>query len=230
MIQSSEIRKCVNCGAPILDAEFLVSAGYTNPAKYCEKCRREMREHRKEGVTNRSLLQEWKGVMVDDFYGEFQKEAGKYRIYAVGGRRFSDGGAGSSYAGVSYDQRILIYVQSDLIQNESIQGLIDIRKMVKEYEKDGSKRLSEYYVFEKSAETEIKLYLTYLKRWWKTTLKGYGQDRDFTQRIISPDDIHSPVIETLFSVKSSARSGRFGLRYEYVLIEGEYQIEDDGIA
>lgn len=224
------MKRCEKCEKVIKDYDLLIKAGLSEP-RFCENCRREIRAYRKKIHVKRSLLREWKNVKINRIYLELSKTPettkhgnNKY-IFAAGGRRFGP----TSWAGVSYNERYLFFVAPQLVEKGKIKekSIVNIRKMLKVWSnldlKEGS---NIYFVIEPSMEENPEAYLDYVSGYYKTTLAGYGRDRDYREHIETED-----YVEELTHNTTSARSGRFGNYVtHYVIFSKEYSIEPEGVA
>lgn len=197
---------CEFCGNIINDAEKILSR-FGNPPKKCQACRSEQRSYRKEGIVSRQCLQEWDGVKIYDlsFIEKLERQEAqksRYWNYRFGGREF-----GSNWAGAGFDNQYPVFVQRDLNHSKPCK----IRLMEKLWRKEEKLHRNEYLVIEQS-ETEFQQELYWFENYHKTTLKGYGRDRNVSHSV---EGEHEIVLEAA----TWARSGRFGNKT--VLIVGK---------
>lgn len=221
--------KCKICDAIISEDEIeaLKKFGFKNIPKMCEKCRRENRSYRLVlPSVKRERLEQYEGVQVESCYLVAQEghETGRRKEnfpFAFGGRGFGK----TSWAGVRFSDKILIYVHKSFVLDgtnlEFKDKLVDIRKMKKIVNIDGKEKENIYFVFEPSKETEPNMFLYYTESYYKTTLKGHGRDRkwDYT--------IEDPYI-SLLKGWTWSNSGRFGNTFELVLSPEPIQIQYEG--
>lgn len=207
------MRTCIKCGASINDAQNIKALGYTIEPKYCEACRREIRNYRKKSNVVRTELRRWDNVLFADF--PFEKEEceieDKYLVYRFGGRRFGR----CSWAGVAHSGKVLVFISREW--DRSAPALI--RLMSKKHEAGEN----EYLVIEPAQDTTLpqsKAY--YIEDYRKTTMRGLGRDRNLTHTVEGEYDV---VLEG----STSSRSGRFGNKFR-LLIADELRVEAEGIA
>ena len=207
------MRKCIKCGASILDAQNIEALGYTIEPKYCESCRREIRNYRKKSDIVRVEKRRWDNVLFTDF--PFEKEEveneDKYLVYRFGGRSFGKSG----WAGVAHSGKTLVFVSREW--DRSAPALV--RLMSKKHEAGEN----EYLVIEPAQNTTLSQSRAYyVEDYYKTTMKGFGRDRSLTHVIEGEYDV---VLEG----GTSSRSGRFGNSFQ-LLIADELKIEEEGVA
>lgn len=216
---------CERCGKPIADFNFLKEHGYEHEAKYCEQCRRNIRHYRVTMNVERTLLAEWINVAIRRLPIEYEKTTkdGKMVIFRFGGRFFDK----SNWGGASYSQKILFFVDSSLVKGEELikERVVHIRKMLKVISKENKgERTNEYFVIEPAGSNIPERYVDFLLSYYKTTMKGYGRDRDYKEECISDHEV-------IAEVSSSARSGRFGNSHKIIIIEtDDYKIEGGGLC
>lgn len=207
------MRTCIKCGASINDAQNIEALGYTIEPKYCEACRREIRNYRKKSNIVRTELRRWDNVLFTDF--PFEKEEveneDKYLVYRFGGRRFGR----CSWAGAAHSGKVLVFVSREW--DRSAPALI--RLMSKKHEAGEN----EYLVIEPAQDTTLpQSRAYYVEDYYKTTMRGLGRDRNLTHVVEGEYDV---VLEGT----TRSRSGRFGNKFR-LLIADELRVEAEGIA
>ena len=221
------MKKCERCNEIIKDYDYLVKQYPDTPPKYCEACRREIRPDRRKSDVERKHIKTYCNVLINiaqDLMPRYEKVRdnnpnNKYIILSTGGRNY--GKEYTSWAGVSYDKKELWYVPKTLKDKMDDSMTVNIRVM----EKTKDSKTYRYYVLEESSEKAEKL-LVRLNNYHKTTLRGYGRDRNFKE-YISEEYINK--VEFLASYKNSARSGRFGYKAEFYIAPMDIVVMSEGV-
>lgn len=211
---------CIKCGEKIIDPGHLKEVlGYKHDPKYCEKCRRVLRNYRNKTEIQRQEIARWDNCTFKNF--PFKPESltqdGRYDIYAIGGRRWGEWG------GVCHSGKILCFVN---INHEPEHPCL-IRKMKKNWIKNNGEEIikgeNDYIVIDPEIETERPMqYVYYFCDYYKTTLKGFGRDRNLKHIVSGEYDV-------IINGHSSARSGRFGNRWQ-LIVGKNIEIERKGVA
>jgi hypothetical protein len=194
---------CQKCGSGINDHGYILKK-YNSIPKHCQNCRQELPHRFNKNLVTRKELAIYHHVHIVDFPFVLEREtADEFDIYCYGGRFF-----GSNWAGASYSEKFLFYIPKKLNRELAVR----IRKMEKTFQKFNpeTQKLSDpitsiYYCIENhNTEVNMKaLYLHNFEEYFKTTLKGYGRDRD--KNIL----IESEFIQ-ICQVSTTAKTGRFG--------------------
>jgi hypothetical protein len=108
---------------------------------------------------------------------------------------------------------------------------VRIKKMKKTWRGFGREASTTYFVVEPT-DAQPRWWLYELKSWYKTTLKGYGRDRDYQEHLepqVEPQAFSNDVeITELIQVESRCRSGRYGNKYRLILTRVPCQIVGEG--
>jgi len=198
--------------------------GLKDIPKVCPKCA-DIRQGSKLSkiVMKRELINEWKGVLVES--GDFLKsgeDRDKYVCKYYGGPNFG------VYGGVRFSQRWLIFINKQIVEFPAI---VDIREMKKIWGAEERRGENVYFVIDPSEIKEPKLYLYEVRHWYKTTLKGFGRDRDYAEHLEPVDGEGVEVKgEILCEVSSRCNSGRYGNRYQLVVTDKLCQVVSNGVA
>jgi hypothetical protein len=197
--------------------------GLKDIPKICPKCA-DIRQGKKvvKIVVKRELLNEWKGVYVENIdFLKGEDDNDRYICKYYGGRNFG------IWGGVRFSQRYLIFINKQIVEFPAI---VDIRQMRKIWQGvDGRDGESVYFVIDPS-EVEKQWYLYELRSWHKTTLKGYGRDRNYKEYFEPVDSEEAEVnSEVLCEVESWGNSGRFGNKYMLLLTDKPCKVIGDGI-
>ena len=234
--------KCKKCDEIIHQNEidYLKSLGFTHTPELCENCRREKRLYRRKcDKIDRVLLEEFDGVRVESVYfraEELKQPQNKKTIYYP----FSFGGSnfGKHWTGARYSEKYMVFVHKDICEEGAydLEGkLINIRKMEKQITKknEGWTESHVYLTIQPSQIQEIKWYLYYLESYYKTTLKGFGRDRDW-RYTYSPADESIPESENLcfplLEGWTTANTHRFGNNFELIISRNPLKIEYHGVS
>lgn len=213
----SNNNKCIICGENIADTNFLSLEKGLHKPKYCEFHRRQIRSYRNAANVQRKELERWDNLQLIDFpfYQDRQaNDRSMFQNYAIGGRDFGEWG------GASHDGKTIVHIDKRILADKKQPVLI--RKMLKVVD---SRELHTYLTIEPASDLTIPAsYAHFICDYYKTTLKGYGRDRNI-----------STIIESLYteilSGSSSARSGRFGNTWRLITSKDELlRTERKGVA
>jgi len=196
--------------------------GLQHTPRVCPACA-DKRAGLEKIVVERRLLRHWEGVEMQKNPFKVEKEAGDYILHTYGGRFFG------IWGGAWFSEKFLIYIAKSLLQTP-FPWLVDIREMEKKFRRgSGIEGLSKYYVIEPSAEKAPRWLLYELRAWRKTTLKGYGRDRDYKEILVPDNEGEERIVGEILSVKTEAkRTGRFGNHYRIVLANRPCKVEGTG--
>ena len=181
------MKNCILCNNEIKDYGYLLTKGFKAP-KYCETCRRKIRNYRSTNEVERELVDAWL-VKLDNSFLENLCHDGKN--YYLGGPTFGPKG------GVVFKQKYLVFFPHG--GGPEVRKTYVMRLMKKTYQD----KEWLYLAFDETDEEsvfELKLKFT---RVYKTTLQGYGRQYDHSFPI---EEEHEVVLEGW----SHCRSGRFG--------------------
>jgi hypothetical protein len=137
-----------------------------------------------------------------------------------------------AWSGLLYSRIFLFYLKGEV----DFQKLITIKRMQKTWEDKGTgkKGQSEYFVLSQSDKTEIEWYLYELRSWHKTTIRGFGRDRNYKEHLepVGLEDNGDVSIECveLVRVSCGCRSGRYGNEYRLVLTRVPCQVVGEGVS
>ena len=246
-ITSTQLQlKCKTCGGQIHknELDYLKSLGFTHTPELCENCRREKRLYRRKcDKVNRVLLEEFDGVRVESVFfkpEELKQTQNRKTIYYpffFGGSNF-----GKHWTGARYSEKYMVFIHKSLCEEGAydLDGkIINIRKMEKQITKkneeneEGWIEKHEYLTIQPAQTQEVKWYLYYLESYYKTTLKGFGRDRDWRYSY-SPADENLPESENLcfplLEGWTTANTHRFGNNFELVISRNPLKIEYHGVS
>jgi len=212
---------CQKCGTnfPFSPADYTLK-GLSSVPKSCPKCCDE-RQGLEKVVVNRRCLEEYicKVVSFPELVGIQAGE--KYRVGKFGGREYG------KWGGARFDDAYLFYINNSLPENLTGQTVM-IRKMEKIWSKGEDQHRSIYFVIDPAPAIDPPSYYLYLIRsWYKTTLKGYGRNRNYSEKL---EDGESFSQIELVSVSTRCNSGRFGNNYRLVIADKEVKIIEEGVA
>jgi len=222
-------KRCERCGLEILDYDYLVKKYPYTPPKYCEACRREIRPDRRKSDVERKHIKTYSNVLINiaqDLMPRFEKAKGdndknEYIILSTGGREY--GKEYTHWAGAKYDKKELWFIPKSLKNKIDDMIIANIRAMEKI---DRKGNIYRYYVIEKSESSKPERQLIRLNHYHKTTLKGYGKDRNYHESIREED---LDRVEFLTSYKNNSRSGRFGYKAEFYIAPMDIVVMSEGV-
>jgi hypothetical protein len=171
----------------------------------------------------REIIKKWEGVYMESLYSmEIMGENEKYNIYRYGGRNFG------VWGGARFSKKAIIMVDKKIMEFPTV---VDIRKVKKTWtDEDGRNRESIYFVVEPCNIIDKKLYLYELRKWRKTTLKGYGCDRNYSEHLEPLDEKKGEVmIEVVCETESWCNSGRYGNTYKLVVSDTPCRVVGEGV-
>lgn len=199
--------------------------GLENIPKRCPKCC-DTAANLEKIVLSRREIERWEGVFVENnpFASEGREEA-IYNYFSYGGRNFGNWG------GASFTDKTLIYIHKSVLELPK-PWIVTIRKMEKTYttSSKNDKNIKEYFVMDPCFDL-VRWYLYEVRSWHKTTLKGFGKDRNYREYLvplIQRDEKEEINIIELISTSSGARSGRYGNNYAIYLADRPCKIEGEG--
>ncbi len=175
---------------------------------------------------DRKTIREWEGVKISNFPLVIDKDLThkNERKWVFGGRYFTITG---HWAGVSYLGRYVFYTPL-LDEDEIISRVWDLREVEEKGEIINAKgeKLTisrRYYCLEPSESQVVKYHARFVGGHYKTTLKGYGRDRDYSQNTKNND------AEIICKTSNSSRSGRFGSYACLVISSSPIYVEEEGV-
>jgi hypothetical protein len=217
---------CTKCGEVFdFSPAHYSLLGLKDIPKVCPKCAdiRQGTNRINKIVIKRELLNEWKGVYitnVDFLAGENDND--KYICKYYGGRNFG------VWGGARFSQRRLFFINKQIVEFPAV---VDIRQMKKVWQGvDGKKGENIYFVIDPSEVEEPKLYLYEVRRWYKTTLKGFGRNRNYKEHLEPINGEGEVAGEVLCEASSWCNSGRYGNEYQLVLTDKPCRIIGEGVA
>jgi len=178
-------------------------------------------------VVKREMLNKWEGVFIEkiDFLGDGNgnNDNDKYICKFYGGRNFG------MWGGARFSQKWLFFINKQITEFPVI---VNIRQMKKVWQgADGKQGENVYFVIDPSEVEEPKLYLYEVRSWHKTTLKGFGRDRNYAEHLEPVDEEGAEIAgEVLCEAESHSNSGRYGNRYQLVLVDKPCQVIGEGVA
>ncbi len=172
----------------------------------------------------RKVLQTWEGVKFQNFPLVLDKVTDGSNIYMFGGRNYSVTG---HWGGVEYAGRYRFYAPH-LTPEEIIDKVWTLSKMLEivdiintRGEKGTVQR--EYFTLQ-PYEGEIQYYVAFIGGHYKTTLKGYGRNRNYEEYIVSPGEY-----EILATTSNQCRSGRFGSSGAMIIAPEPIEVGSEGV-
>jgi len=129
--------------------------------------------------------------------------------------------------------KTLIFIHKEVLEKfkKDKEVVVKIRKMKKTISKEGINGQqitddSEYLVFDPTDATP-KFYLYEVRSWHKTTLKGFGRDRNYEEQV-KPVESDIAYTVTIAHHSSHANSMRFGNEYKLIIADRECEIVGKG--
>jgi len=178
------------------------------------------RGYRHNPGVSRTVVAEFKNVNIERHPFIFEKENKDQFIFYFGGREYGNWG------GARFDEKILVHIpkrfvtvkEGDKYQIDPVICLRVMKKTIGENE-------HVYFTIDTPDTDEPELYLNYLFSYYKTTLKGYGKDRNYKEHIENE-------CEVLFSCEVStwANTERFGNKTELLIASQPVTIESSGVS
>lgn len=220
-----ELRVCVRCSTPFV----FYSGRYKSAAKVCPTCQDRI-QGRPSRILERKELNRWEGIEIQSLPGEwqvfdseFQTDDACYKI-DVKGERY-----GASWSGriVIYGKEE--FKTGDIINIREMEAIHKVKRVshttkniygdvnthindipLQEnhkqsmidnvYVDDDARSYRHYLVFERS-DSPKQCNLHWIKKYSKTTLKGYGRQYKYS--------IDATTAITCWSIRGGARSGRY---------------------
>lgn len=180
----------------------------------------------------RETIKVWKGVKFQTFPLKCLKKTNNSLIWVFGGRYFSLFGR---WEGVEYTGRYRFHTPLPPDENREqfvVSGLWDMRKMrewvlITNAKGERTQIQRGYFCLEPSEAARPNWYATFIGGYYKSTLRGIGQDRDYEQYVELKD---GQQVEVLAVTQNTCRSGRYG-NYASFVISGELmEIKEKGVA
>lgn len=207
--------ECKKCGNVFdFNPHHYSILGMKEIPKRCPKCI-DSKNHLEKVVIKRECIKEYKNVKLERLIIEKEREGDKYIYFSFGGRNFGN------FGGASFTRKYLIYINKLIGEVNDITGkVVDVRVMQKVYydNSKGVEKTNEYIVLDPAEGEEVKFYLYTLESYYKTTLAGYGRDRNYKEKL-EPVDEGEYKYDVLCSVSSGSRSGRYGNQYEMIVAD-----------
>jgi len=166
-------------------------------------------------------LRNWKRVKFQNFPLALFKETKGSNIYIFGGRYYSVTG---EWGGVSYSGRYRFHVPPKIKLEDVPKGLWDLVEKQEEFVSpaNGEKVIRIYYTLQPT-EGKPQHFAAFLGGHFKTTLSGYGRDRDYKETTSTKG------YEVIAQTSNSCRSGRFGAIGSFVIAKEPIEIEPVGV-
>lgn len=172
----------------------------------------------------RKVLQTWEGVKFQNFPLILDKVTNGSNVYAFGGRDYSVTG---HWGGSQYSGRYRFHTPH-LKPEEIIDRVWVLTKMwerVSAVNTKGEKEEREREYFTLSLyEGEPQFWVVFIGSHYKTTLKGYGKNRDYEEYVVSPEQY-----EVLATTSNCCRSGRFGSSGAMIIAPEPIEIGSEGV-
>lgn len=172
----------------------------------------------------RKTLQVWEGVKFQNFPLVLDKITNGSNIYVFGGRGYSVTG---HWGGSQYSGRYRFHTPH--LKPEEVCGGIWVLSKVWErvdvVNAKGEKEEKEREYFTLSHyDGEPKYWVVFIGSHYKTTLKGYGRDRNYEEYIVSPEEY-----EILATTSNQCRSGRFGSFGVMIIASEPIEVGSEGV-
>ncbi len=170
----------------------------------------------------RRCLKNWEGVYVENIKWLTDGvigEKGLYKLFYFGGPNTG------RYGGASFSHKWLLFVNKNL----AFPAIVDIRLMEKEFKTEEKIEKSEYLTIEKSEKKQPDYYLYLLQDYSKTTLKGFGKDRDWKERLQPIGEKEEFMEEIIIKSYSGARSGRYGNYRRWIIANTQCEVIGEGV-
>ena len=220
---------CEKCGREIIDVQAIQRRFGNVEVKYCEPCRRAVRIHRVNVNVERRELAFYPNVLIDEnvAFRQEKKPAHGSVTAGWGGRMFGRWG-GDRHEGKAVERIDLSLVDQEKAQEERGIRFTCDRCAVRVMEKSMEGQTWRYIVLEPAQEDQpVSGILAVLRSWRKTTLRGIGRDRDYSETIECSYDV-------IAEHRSRANSDRFGNYYRLIIAQPEeleeFEIVGHGVA
>ncbi len=191
--------------------------------KHCTACL-DKRGGLRKIVLKRRCLKNWEGVYVENIKWLTDGVIGEKGLYKL---HFFGGPNTGPWGGASFSHKWLIFVNKNL----TFPAIVDIRLMSKDYQIEGEEKVreNEYVSIEKSEKNEPAYYLYLLEDYRKYTLKGFGRNRNWSERLQPIEEKEEFMVEDVIITTSGARSGRYGNYRKWVISNTPCKVIGDGV-
>jgi len=197
-------------------------------------------------VVKKEKLKEYNKVKVEFSLEDLPivRELKNSEIRRFGGERFGGEWSGNHFSGLYY-----LHVPKKPDQGKKIFNIIEIKKSVlytkqrpdreSKYPPDSSKTpwvdilvASVQYTWHfkpVQEEVEPEWYMYRTDKWYKTTLRGVGRNRDYSEHLEPIDEDKEVEILEIMSTSNSAHSGRFGHSTKIYIANRPCRVVGEGV-